>query len=228
MKKLFVFAFLLSLVIAACDSENKPAENLPAGHHGVVVKEAVNAQNYTYIMVEENDKEYWIAVPQMEVKEGDVLYYSRSMEMKNFNSKALNRTFESVLFVDDISKTPAPKPEVVEHPKVNSTQKQNVTVQPLKDGQTIEQVYNTKESLAGKTVRVRGMVTKYNPDIMGMNWIHIQDGTGTQNFDLSVTSKDKAELGKLIIVEGVVSLNKDFGSGYSYDLIVENAKVTVE
>lgn len=228
MKKLLVLPLLLAFFIAACDSGDKPVENLPAGYHGVVVEEAMDAQNYTYLRVTENDKDYWIAVPQMEAKEGDVLYYSKSMEMKNFSSKTLNRTFESVLFVEDISKTPAKAPTVVEHPKVNNTPKERVSVEPLKDGSTIEQIFANKKELAGKTVRVRGMVTKYNPDIMNMNWLHIQDGTGTEHYDLAVTTKDPVENGKLVVVEGVVSVDKDFGSGYSYDLIIENAKVKVE
>lgn len=229
MKYLLVLPLFLALMLVACESGNKPVDNLPAGYHGVVVAEAMNAQSYTYLRVTEDDKEYWIAVPQMEAKEGDVLYYSRSMEMKNFSSKTLNRTFESILFVEDISKTPATeKPQVVEHPKVNNTPKANVTVEPLKGGSTIEQIYANRNELAGKTVRVRGMVTKYNPDIMSMNWLHIQDGTGKEHFDLAVTTKDNAENGKLVIVEGVVSLDKDYGSGYRYDLILENAKVKVE
>jgi hypothetical protein len=228
MKKFLVLPLFLAFILAACDSGDKPVENLPAGYHGVVVEEAMNAQNYTYLRVTEDDKEYWIAVPQMEAKEGDVLYYSRSMEMKNFSSKTLNRTFESVLFVEDISKTPAQEPKIVEHPKVNNTPKANVSVEPLKDGNTIEQIYANRKELAGKTIRVRGMVTKYNPDIMNMNWLHIQDGTGKDHYDLAVTTKDNAENGKLVIVEGVVSLDRDYGSGYSYDLIIENAKVKVE
>ncbi|MFO7445707.1 MAG: GW dipeptide domain-containing protein [Ignavibacteriaceae bacterium] len=232
MKNYFIVFLFLGFVFSACESGNKPVENLPEGYHGVEVMEHMDAQSYTYMRVTENGSEYWIAVPQMSINDGDVVYFSKSMEMKNFESKSLNRKFESVLFVEDISRT-APnaagqQPEVVNHPKVTAGQKANVTVEPLKDGKTIEQVYAEKNELEGKTVRVRGMVTKYNPDIMGMNWVHIQDGTGTTNYDLAVTSKDVAETGKLVIIEGTVSLNKDFGSGYSYDLIVENAKLKVE
>ncbi len=229
MKKYFAFAAVFTFILFGCGSDDKPVDNLPAGFHAVEVLEHTNAQNYTYMKVSENDKEYWIAVPQREVKEGDILYYSRSMEMKNFNSKTLNRVFESILFVEDISTTINEiNPEVVQHPKVKSTQKLDLTIEPVSEGKTIEQIYAEKEALAGKTVKFRGMVTKYNPDIMGMNWLHLQDGTGTENFDIAVTTKDNTENGKLVIVEGTVALNKDFGSGYSYDLIIENAKVITE
>ena len=228
MRKLLVLPLLLAFILISCDSGNKPAENLPAGYHGVVVKEVLNVEKYSYMRVEENDKEFWIAATRMDVKEGDVLYFSKSMEMKNFTGKDLNRTFDSILFVEDLSKTVAQQPKVIEHPKVNNTPREQLTVEPLKNGSTIEQIYAKKAELAGKTVRVRGMVTKYNPGIMNMNGIHIQDGTGKEHFDLAVTSKDTAEKGKLVVVEGIVTLNKDFGSGYSYDLIIENAKVKVE
>lgn len=228
MKKFIAIAAAITFILVGCESD-KPVENLPSGYHAVEVVEHIDAQNYTYMKVSENDSEYWIAVPQREVKEGDILYYSRSMEMKNFNSKSLNRTFESILFVEDISTTVAEKnPEVVQHPNVKANQKVDLTIEPVDGGKTIEQIYAEKESLAGKTVKFRGMVTKYNPDIMGMNWLHLQDGTGTENYDIAVTTKDQAENGKLVTVEGTVALNKDFGSGYSYDLIIENAKVVSE
>jgi len=217
------------LILTSCSKEEEAP--LPAGWHKVEVEDKIDASQYTYMQVSENENEYWIAVPQMQVEEGDILYFSKSMEMKNFQSKTLNRTFESVLFVDDISRNlPNNKPQMpTSHPKVNATQKVNVTVEPLKDGKTIEQIYIEKGSLAGKPVRVRGMVTKYNPGIMDMNWIHIQDGTGNENnYDIVVTTKDPAEMGKLIIVEGTVALNKDYGSGYSYDIVIENAKIKME
>jgi hypothetical protein len=67
---------------------------------------------------------------------------------------------------------------------------------------------------------------KVNPDIMGKNWLHIQDGTGDlakNTHDLVVTSADIAEKGAIISLEGILAADKDFGSGYRYDVIVEDA-----
>jgi hypothetical protein len=70
---------------------------------------------------------------------------------------------------------------------------------------------------------------KYNPGIMGTNWIHIQDGTAYQNdFDLLVTTDTQVQLGQVITAEGRIVTNKDFGAGYSYKVLIENAKVKVE
>jgi hypothetical protein len=150
------------------------------------------------------------------------------MEMKNFHSEALNRDFESILFVDRVSKTPGNMDIVPGHPKPTSV-KEDVSVKPLSGGKTIKQIYEGKSDLAGKTVKVRGKVTKFNPNIMGRNWIHIQDGTGSSNdYDLMITSKDIVRVGDVVIAEGTVAINKDFGAGYSYPVMIEDATVKAD
>ena len=76
---------------------------------------------------------------------------------------------------------------------------------------------------------IRGKVVKYNAEIMGRNWLHIQDGTGAiGGNDLLITSSDKAKVGDTVLIVGTVAINKDFGAGYKYRVLVEDAKVTVE
>ena len=85
------------------------------------------------------------------------------------------------------------------------------------------------DQLNGQIIRIRGKVVKYNPEIMGRNWIHIQDGTAIRDgYDLMVTSKDQTSVGQIIAVEGKVATNKDFGAGYTYKVMVEDATVKVE
>ncbi|MCF8210120.1 MAG: hypothetical protein K9K38_12060 [Rhodoferax sp.] len=92
---------------------------------------------------------------------------------------------------------------------------------------TIEAVYKDKTKLDGKQITVKGKVVKVNNGIMGRNFLHIQDGTGGKdNNDLSVTSTQTAKVGDSVTVVGKVTLNKDFGAGYTYPLIVEEATVT--
>ena len=80
-----------------------------------------------------------------------------------------------------------------------------------------------------KTVRIKGKVVKYNPAIMNVNWLHIQDGTDFNGeFDLTVTTKAEVNVNDIVIIEGTVALNKDFGAGYTYAIIVENASITNE
>ena len=98
-----------------------------------------------------------------------------------------------------------------------------------KDGKTVEEVYQDKAKLKGKRVTLRGKVVKFNEAIMGKNWLHLRDGTGKEpSNDLTVTTQNRAKVGDTVLVEGVVTLDKDLGSGYQYDVIIEDAKVKVE
>lgn len=231
MIKLFPVLLILSMItFTACENKKEELnENLPAGTHKIEVADFIQTPNYTYIQASENDKEYWIAVPKMQTQKGETLYFSKSMEMKNFKSDALNRTFESVLFVDDISQTPAKQNTALNHPQVYSQSRMDVHIDPLKSGKTIVQIYDQKDKLNGETVKVKGQVVKYNPHIMGRNWIHIQDGTGTNNdFDLMITSPDSVKMGDVIVVEGTVEINQDFGAGYAYPVMLSNGKIISE
>lgn len=92
---------------------------------------------------------------------------------------------------------------------------------------TIEEIFAKTKELDGKTIRIQGKVVKYSPMIMGRNWIHIQDGTGdpmTNTHDLVITTSEEVSNGDVITVEGVLAFNKDFGAGYKYVAIVEEAK----
>ena len=97
-------------------------------------------------------------------------------------------------------------------------------------GKTVGEIYAEKDTLADQPVAVRGKVVKVNADIMGKNWIHVQDGSGTEGAnDLTVTTAGTLpNVGDTVLVSGKLSLNKDFGMGYQYPVIVEDAEVTVE
>lgn len=228
MKNILYFAVLvLALGFTACKKAEEPAKPLPAGMHAVKVLEALSATNYTILHVQENDKDYWMAAPQFQVQKGETLYYMQAMEMKNFEVKSLGRTFESIFFVQSISNSlNGPAAAASPHGTITNAQKENVNVEPLKDGITVEKIYASKEKLAGKVVKIKGKVTKFNGNIMGKNWIHIQDGTGTnETADLLITSSEEVSVGQVIVIEGTVAVNKDFGAGYSYKVLLENGKV---
>jgi len=97
-------------------------------------------------------------------------------------------------------------------------------------GKTVAEVFAEKASLAGKPVTVRGKVVKVNGGIMGKNWLHVRDGSGAEGTnDLTVTTAaELPELGTIVVVTGPVTLDKDFGMGYQYDVIVEDAEIKVE
>lgn len=118
------------------------------------------------------------------------------------------------------------------HPKVDTQSKITIAPGSIKKaagGYTVADIYARKASLNGKKVKIRGKVVKYNGNIMSRNWLHIQDGTGKPGSnDLTITTINKAEVGKVVLVEGKLSADKDFGANYKYSVIVEGATVTVE
>ena len=98
-----------------------------------------------------------------------------------------------------------------------------------KAGKTVAEIFAEKAALSGKAVEVRGKVVKYSPEIMGKIWLHIQDGTGEAGSnDLTVTTMTPVKMGDTVVVKGLLAVDKDFGYGYQYALIVEDAEVTVE
>jgi hypothetical protein len=229
----FLFSMIVMLTFISCEKEKEEPKTktmqVPTGTRSVKVVETMDASNYTYINVDENGRTYWIAVPQMEVKVGETFYFSKSMEMKNFKSETLNRTFESILFVEDIRKEPDTQKMNQPHPVPTTAKEEKISIERLKDGKSIGEIFGEMNKLSGRNVKVRGKVVKYNPGIMGTNWIHIQDGTAFQkDFDLLVTSDTKVELGQVITAEGKLVINKDFGSGYSYKALIEKAKIRID
>jgi hypothetical protein len=216
------------IIFVACQSDDNV--ELPEGTHRVIVLEQTVGGNYSYFKVKEKDEEYWIAANYMEdVKKGDTLYYSGAMEMNNFFSKALEKEFDRILFVEDASKSLENRQPEFVHPELGSQKDNAIKLEPLQDGLTIEQIYADKENLNGKVVRIKGKITKFNDDIMGKNWLHIQDGTGSaDDYDLLITTKAFAKVGDVIIIRGKVMINQDFGAGYKYDVMVEDAEIFPE
>jgi hypothetical protein len=93
---------------------------------------------------------------------------------------------------------------------------------------TIAQLYAKREKLEKKPIVVRGKVVKVSTRIMKRNWIHIKDGSGTEakkNNDIVVTSVDLPKEGDVVTVKGTLYNRIDFGSGYRFELMVQDAKV---
>lgn len=97
-------------------------------------------------------------------------------------------------------------------------------------GLTVAEVFADPAKLAGQTVTVRGKVVKTNAGIMNTNWVHVRDGSGAEGTnDLTVTTKGEVpKVGDTVVVTAPVTLNKDFGMGYVYPVILEDATVAVE
>lgn len=230
--KLNLFILLAGIIVlaASCKSKSATDENLAPNVHKATAEEVIQTGNYTYIRVSEDEKENWIAISKREVEKGKSYYYVPGIEMNNFVSKELKRTFPSILFVDRFEDQPITAGKITLADSLKGKQaavaKEGIKVEPAEGGITIAELYANKESYAGKTVKIRGEVVKYSAEIMNTNWVHIQDGTNSNgSFDLTITTGDVTKVGDVVTFEGTVSVKKDFGAGYFYEVIVEKAKL---
>jgi hypothetical protein len=104
--------------------------------------------------------------------------------------------------------------------------KTDVVIPQSGGGVSIAELYKNRNNYASKKVRVKGKVVKVNNEVMGKNWVHIQDGTNDSgNFDLTVTTLEFAKVDDVVEFEGTIILNKDFGSGYFYELLMEGGTI---
>lgn len=216
--------------------------------------ETMNAADYTYVLIDGGPDKIWAAIPQTTLATGETITLAAGMEMKNFHSSSLDRTFDSIIFSPGIA---GAKPA---SPHGKSTRKQSDSsdsfaaavaaergaaaaspqVQPEQgsagsmgavapfaetsvekavgeNSYTVGEIFEQAQELDGKKVRVRAQVVKFNSNIMGKNWLHLQDGTGDpmkNSHDLVVTTSDELSGPKIITVEGTVAADKDFGAGY--------------
>jgi hypothetical protein len=229
--KFIVVLACIIMVASSCQPKSKVKENLAANVHKVTAEEVIQSSNYTYLRVTEDGKESWIAIARQEVEVGKSYYYEPSIEMANFTSKELKRTFPTILFVAKFSEMPIVPTEkftVSDPPKGKqpAVAKEGISIKPVPGGITIAELYTNKDKYSGKTVKIKGEVVKYSPEIMGKNWIHLQDGTKSAGgFDLTITTNDATKVGDVVTLQGDVALNKDFGAGYFYEVIVENGKL---
>ncbi|MFH4965109.1 GW dipeptide domain-containing protein [Gaetbulibacter sp. M235] len=207
---------------------NPEAEKL----HTVVVKEVIQTPTYTYLNVNEGDKNFWIAVNSGEAKVGETYFYVGGLLKENFESKELNKTFDELYLIGNLvsanhgnqmSSNDSKNEDLgaVKEPVTNSV-KTNIIRQ--SGSVKISEIVNNPKKYEGQTVQIDGECTKINNGIMGKNWIHLKDGS-KDDFDLVITSNDEVTVGSVVTIKGDVILNKDFGAGYKYDLILENGVI---
>lgn len=216
-----------------------PAEQ--KGWAGVVI-ETMNAGGYTYVQVETETEQVWAAAPQFPVSVGDRVMVPTGMAMKNHHSSSLERDFPLIYFVDSVlnatnpQRSPAAKTQMPEgHPPIGGMQTPVEIdlsgIDKADDGMSVAEVYAAAETQGDKPVKLRARVVKFTPQILGTNWIHIRDGSGDNDKgtnDLTVTAQSQVKVGDLVLVTGSLTRDKDFGHGYKYALIMEDADIVVE
>jgi hypothetical protein len=227
----------------------KPAAAAPVAASSIqgTVLETLPAAPYTYLRVKAAQGEVWAAVPAGDVKVGATVTVMVQVRMDKFQSTTLNRTFDSVYMgtlagaapvaAAPVSAAPAAMPPAGA-PAAMPAAHGAMTTPPVAmekvakatgpDAHAIAEIYARKNDLKDRTISVKGKVTKALSGIMGKTWIHLSDGSGkpqTKDFDLPVTTKDAATVGEVVTVKGVLHIDRDFGSGYLYPVIVEDAKI---
>jgi len=211
-------------------------DHIKKGHqdiHKFVLKETLQTTSYTYLLADDGEKSQWLAVPKMDAIIGETYFYKGGMEMVNFKSTELDTTFASVMFLNGVLSQ-----EAFENQMAGSeaaippgaaeavAPKEETNIEPPVGGVTIKELFGDPQKYAGKTIMIKGKVTKFSDSIMSRNWIHLQDGTDFEGkFDLVATTDETVEVGSVVVLEGTITVNKDFGYGYFYDVIMEETVV---
>jgi hypothetical protein len=191
------------------------------------VAETMDAGGYTYIGLENKGTRSWLAVPRMEVAVGKRMTFRPGTEMVNFTSKTLNRTFARIVFSEGPVEQRAPKESPVKAP-AGGTGSARVEKATGPNAHTVAELYKNKNALNRHQVAVRGRVVKVAVGIMGKNWVHLRDGSGTakkKTNDLTVTTGVLPNEGDVVTAVGVLRKDRDFGAGYKYELIIEDASL---
>jgi hypothetical protein len=189
------------------------------------VLETMTSGGYTYAQIEKNGQKTWVAVPQTTITVGQEISFIPGTEMGAFESKTLKRKFDNIIFSPGISGQ-ASKAHGTAMSGRAATEAENIRVQKAEgpNAYTIGELIANIAGLDKQKVVVRGKVVKVSEQIMGTNWIHIKDGSG-KNEKLVVTSQDLPKVGDIVTASGTLHKDKDFGSGYKYAVILENAAV---
>jgi hypothetical protein len=217
------------------------------------VLETMDASDYTYMRLKTPGGEIWTAVNKTKVATGDAVTVANAMTMDGFQSRTLNRTFDKILFgvlatpgtaaagsapapiADHAPATGAPPTKdqmAAQHGQAAGGPADAPDVKVPKAGganaKTVAELWAQRAALKGREITVQAKVVKVNASVMGRNWLHVRDGSGSKaakDNDLTVTTDATAKVGDVVTVTGIVAVDKDFGAGYAYPVIVENAKL---
>lgn len=231
-----------TLAAGACSNKNASTPPAPAsaapeqgGDISGPVLETMNAAQYTYVRVGTPAGDVWAAAQRFDVKVGDRVVVKPETPMRNFHSQTLNRDFPLIYFSSSITKDGEPArggSPIPMAPSHGAPPAATAPAEPIAQpagAMSVAEVWAQRKALAGKTVTVKGKVVKYNGEIMGRNWVHIQDGSGKAadgTNDLAFTSTDETKVGDVITVTGTVAIDKDFTAGYTYAVMLENARIS--
>ena len=209
------------------------------------ILEIKSAMGYKYLNIDENGTKLWIAIANAPVAVGEKIGYDKRTVMKDFKSKSLDQEFKEIYFAPDVylaqkakesksmkemlglgvkkdphagmgmGKSPKPEDEKPALPFVK------------KDTYTIEVVHMWRKNLDKQNITLKGRVFKVSKGIMKRDWVHLGDGTGNEKKltdDLVFTAPHTTvKAGDTVLATGKVAVDKDFGYGYFYPVIIETS-----
>ncbi len=221
---LLFFLSVASAFVWTGNSFAQPAGSVVMGK----ILEIKNVPGYTYLHLKTKDGKTWAAVPTAQVKKGDKVTIRNASTMSNFESKTLKKTFPTILFGTLGGQAKADKhaggtPSTSPQKKIDNTP---VAKASGANARTVAEIITQSVKLKDKPVLVRGRVVKFNAGIMGKNWVHLRDGTGSEadnTNDILVTTANETNVGDIVTAKGTIRTDKDFGSGYTYKVLIEEA-----
>jgi hypothetical protein len=230
LKKLFFF-FVAAIFFAA--SGLAAEEVKPEGKQEA--QKSVTG-TVTDMKLDVEGREVWLATsPKLlgvPVEKGDKVEYTGGVPMSNFKSRSLDKTFESILFISQISVLNKERPAVPSddyHKHIGQEQKpltppKSGEIEKAEGGKTIADILSESEQLKDRKVFFKAKIMKVSRQIMKKNWYTLQDGTGTEPENKIIAiSKETAAPGDIITVTGVVKTNVDLGAGYRYEVLIDDA-----
>lgn len=195
--------------------------------HTVIVEDILPTSKYIYLYVKEKGQSFWIATTKQEVEVGETYYYKGGLLKTNFLSQEHNRTFDKVYLVSRIvpinhgTQTQEEAVAIETHGKDQNTYGGTSRQVDREGSVRIAEIVSDPAKYEGQTIQISAECVKVNPNIMGRNWMHLKDGS-QDDYDLVITSDRAVPEGHVVTFEATVALNKDFGAGYHYDIILEN------
>jgi starvation-inducible outer membrane lipoprotein len=240
----FILIASISLLMSSCGAKPKviEAESASSGEpahtheatgsstdvHQVICEDFLHTDRYTYMDVTENGNRFWIAVPRQEVEKGATYMYAGGLMKKNFKSEEFDRVFETIYLVSNVTRLAAEGGSAVDRALAQQQNQQPssapVNMSPSEGVVKLSALFANPAKYEGKVISVQGRCVKINKMIMGRNWVHLDDGSAPGK-DLTITTMADVPVGASATLTGAISLNVDFGAGYKYEVIMENAKL---
>jgi hypothetical protein len=200
------------------------------------VLERIDVEKYTYLRIgEPGALGTWAAVPSAKnVRVGDRVSVRSAELMTQFASATLKRTFDAIYFGvlgdgvgSNVGDSAANSPHAVAAAAGGQVEKVARAKGAL--GRTVAELFAERAALEGKTARVHAVVVKCVEGVLGKNFLHVKDGSGSAaDSDLAVTTSALPVLGSRVLLEGTVAKDKDFGMGYRYPVLLEDARLVGE